>query len=293
VEAALYVVATPLGNLRDITLRALDVLAAVDAIAAEDTRLTRRLLEHYALRAPLVALHEHNEARAAADLIKRIEKGEAVAYVTDAGTPAISDPGALLVARVREAGLRVIPVPGPSAVTTALSAAGLSDPHFLFYGFLPAKAAARREALADLAKLPFALIFFEAPHRLSGSLEDMVQILGPEREMVIARELTKLFESFHKCALGQARAWLEQDANHRKGEFVLIVAGAARDATKTDGRAEQALEILLRELPLSRAVELAAEIGGGKKNALYARALELRELDDQEDTESTGKGEVE
>jgi 16S rRNA (cytidine1402-2'-O)-methyltransferase len=293
VEAALYVVATPLGNLRDITLRALDVLAAVDAIAAEDTRLTRRLLAHYQLRAPLVALHEHNEARGASGLIRRIQDGQAIAYVTDAGTPAISDPGAVLVARVREAGLRVIPVPGASAVTAALSAAGLSTPHFVFYGFLPAKAAARREALAELVQLPFTLVFFEAPHRLPGSLEDMAQMLGPERGLVIARELTKVFESFHKCTLGEARAWLEQDANRTKGEIVLIVEGAARDTSNADGCAERALQVLLREVPLSRAVELAAEIGNGKRNALYARALELKKLGRHAATERTEKGEAE
>jgi 16S rRNA (cytidine1402-2'-O)-methyltransferase len=192
-EAALYVVATPLGNLRDITLRALDVLQSVDTVAAEDTRLTRRLLSHYEIRVQVIALHEHNEERAATAVNRLLTEGKSVAYVTDAGTPAISDPGALLVSRVREAGLRVIPIPGPSAVTAALSAAGADTRHFLFYGFLPNKAGARRAALDGLSSLPYTLVFYEAPHRLVETLEDMVQLLGSERRLVIAREITKMF----------------------------------------------------------------------------------------------------
>ncbi|PWT73505.1 MAG: 16S rRNA (cytidine(1402)-2'-O)-methyltransferase [Proteobacteria bacterium] len=293
VEAALYVVATPLGNLRDITLRALDVLAAADAVAAEDTRLTRKLLAHYELHAPLIAVHEHNEAHVASSLIKRIAEGQAIAYVTDAGTPAISDPGALLVSRVRDAGLRVIPVPGPSALTATLSAAGVALPHFLFYGFLPANARARRKALARLAPLPFGLVFFEAPHRLRDSLEDMAEILGPYRWLVVARELTKFFESIHKGTLGEASAWIDQESNRSKGEFVLVVEGAERDAAERDDRAERVLAILLRELPLSRAVELATEIVDGKRNILYARALELRKQSEGDAVKDPSKGETE
>jgi 16S rRNA (cytidine1402-2'-O)-methyltransferase len=276
-EAALYVVATPLGNLRDITLRALDVLQSVDAVAAEDTRLTRRLLSHYEIRAQLIALHEHNEEHAAAGINRLLTEGKSVAYVTDAGTPAISDPGALLVARVREAGLRVIPIPGPSAVTAALSAAGAGARHFLFYGFLPSKAGARREALDGLSSLPYTLVFYEAPHRLVETLEDMVQALGPDRALVIAREITKMFESFHRCTLGAAPAWLAEDPNRVRGEFVLIVEGAATEPADSDAQAQRVLEILLRELPLKQAVQLATEITGGKKNALYARALEIKQ----------------
>lgn len=276
VDAALYVVATPLGNLRDITLRALDVLGAVDAVAAEDTRVTRRLMSHYGLRTPRLALHQHNEARAAAEIVRRIQAGEAIAYVTDAGTPGISDPGAVLVARVRAAGLRVVPVPGPSAVSAALSAAGVSDPHFLFYGFLPAKTSARRDALAILAPLPYRLVFFEAPQRIGQSLADMAQVLGPEREVVIARELTKVFENFHSCALADAPRWLSEDPNRSRGEFVLIVQGAAQAPVRAEGAGEHALEVLLRELPLKQSVQLAAQISGARKNALYARALELK-----------------
>jgi len=272
-------VATPLGNLRDITLRALDVLASADAVAAEDTRLTRQLLSHYEIRTQLLALHEHNEEQGALRIVKWLTEGKSVAYVTDAGTPAISDPGALLVSRVREAGLRVIPVPGPSALTAALSAAGVSAPHFLFYGFLPSKAGARREALAGLSALPHALVFYEAPHRVLETLDDMVQAFGSERRLVIAREITKLFESFHRCTLGAASAWLGEDANRLKGEFVLIVEGAtaARDASAEES--ERVLQILLTELPLKQAVQLAAEITGAKRNALYQRALELKKTD--------------
>jgi 16S rRNA (cytidine1402-2'-O)-methyltransferase len=278
-EAALYVVATPLGNLSDITLRALDVLRSADAIAAEDTRLTRQLLSHYEIRTHPIALHEHNEEHAAAGIIRLLAEGKSVAYVTDAGTPAISDPGALLVSRVRAAGLRVVPVPGPSAVTAALSAAGVSAAQFLFYGFLPSKAAARRDALASLSALQHALVFYEAPHRLLDSLGDMALSLGRDRVVVIAREITKMFESFHRCTLGDAPAWLNEDANRLKGEFVLIVQGAATMADESAEQTERVLEILLREVPLKQAVLLAAEITGAKRNALYARALELKKVD--------------
>jgi 16S rRNA (cytidine1402-2'-O)-methyltransferase len=278
-EAALYVVATPLGNLGDITLRALDVLKSVDAVAAEDTRLTRQLLSHYDIRTHLIPLHEHNEERSAAGIIRMLNEGQAVAYVTDAGTPAISDPGALLVSQVREAGLRVVPIPGPSALTAALSAAGVGAAQFLFYGFLPSKAGARRDALAGLAALPYALVFYEAPHRVLETLEDMVQVLGAERSLVIAREITKLFETFHRCALGEASAWLSEDANRLKGEFVLIVGGAALPRDQAVEEAERILRILLGELPLKQAVQLAAEITGAKRNTLYDRALALKKAD--------------
>ena len=275
-EAALYVVATPLGNLGDITLRALDVLRAVDAVAAEDTRLTRQLLSHYEIHTQLIALHEHNEDHAAAAVVRLLTEGKAVAYVTDAGTPAISDPGSLLVSRVRDAGLRVIPIPGPSAVTAALSAAGVSAPQFLFCGFLPSKAGARRDALAGISALPYTLVFYEAPHRVLDSLADMALTLGPGRVVVIAREITKMFESFHRCTLGDAAGWLNEDANRLKGEFVLIVQGAAAMADESAEEIRRVLEILVRELPLKQAVQLAAEITGAKRNALYASALELK-----------------
>ena len=275
-EAALYVVATPLGNLRDITLRALDVLAAVDVVATEDTRYTRQLLAHYTIRARLIPLHEHNEQQAAGSIIELLASGKPTAYVTDAGTPAISDPGARLVARVRDAGLPVVPIPGPSALTAALSASGISAPHFLFYGFLPSKPAARRLALSTLSSLPHTLVLFEAPHRLLQTLADMERALGSDRTIVIARELTKIFETFHRCKLAHARAWLVDDPNRLRGEFVLIVEGGAAAPAQSEAQSQRILEILLSELPLKQAVHLAAAISGAKKNALYQRALDWK-----------------
>lgn len=277
-EAALYVVATPLGNLQDITFRALDVLREVDVIAAEDTRSTRTLLTHYAIAGKMIALHQHNEKGGAERIVDLLREGKSIAYVTDAGTPAISDPGAWLVARVRESGYRVTPIPGASAVTAALSAAGAAAPQFLFYGFLPTKSAARREALSALSSLTFTLVFYEAPHRVRETLEDMQLVFGAERGLVIAREITKLFETIYRCRLGEALPWLDEDANRLKGEFVLIVDGAEA-AADSDAQSQRVLEILLRELPLKQAVRLATEIGGGKKNALYARALELKKTE--------------
>ena len=274
---ALYVVATPLGNLRDITLRALDVLRSVDVVAAEDTRVTRRLLSHYQIQTRMIALHEHNESAAAGAVADRLARGEAVAYVTDAGTPGISDPGVVLVRRMREAGWPVVPVPGPSALTAALSAAGVDAAQFVFYGFAPAKPSARQKTLAAAAQLPYAAVFYEAPHRLLETLADMVAAFGPTREITIARELTKIFESWHRCALGDAAAWVAQDAVRSKGELVLIVSGAAQRAdAQAEAQAQRTLAVLLEELPLSRAVALAAQITGASRNTLYQYALELK-----------------
>ena len=273
---SLYVVATPIGNLADITLRALDVLKRVDAIAAEDTRITRRLLQHYGINTPLITLHEHNERRAAHKILQLLAAGKSIALVTDAGTPAISDPGAAAVATVRDAGYLVVPVPGANAAVGALSAAGRAEAHFLFYGFLPQQAGARRRELAALKKLPYLLVFYEAPHRVTGSVADIADVLGGERTITIARELTKLFESIHSCTLGDAAAWFAHDPNRIKGEFVLLVEGAAvADATDA-AAARRVLEILANELPLKQAVKLTAEIAGGKRNELYAAALEMK-----------------
>lgn len=272
---ALYVVATPLGNLGDIGARALDVLREADAIACEDTRHTRRLLDHYGIRAETFSLHEHNEAAAAERLIRLLREGRSVALVSDAGTPAVSDPGARAVAAVREAGFAVIPVPGPNAAIAALSASGLADPHFLFYGFLPAREAARRKVLAALKPLACALVFYEAPHRIEESVADLVAELEPGRRLVIARELTKLFESIVSLPLGEAAAWLAADADRRRGEFVLCVS-APPPTEGIDQAAARVLDLLLGELPLKQAVKLAAEISGASKNALYDLALEKK-----------------
>ena len=273
----LYVVATPIGNLGDISARALAVLAQANLVAAEDTRTTGHLLAHHGIGAKLVALHEHNERERAAELVARMRAGKTIALVSDAGTPGISDPGALLVARARQAGITVCPIPGANAAIAALSAAGLAAPHFLFYGFLPAKSAGRRAALAALRELPYALVFYEAPHRVTECVADLAATLGEEREIVIARELTKLFEAIHRCRLDEAGAWLAADPNRQRGEFVLIVSGAQEE--KQEGlpaEAERVLRLLLAELPLKQSAALAAAITGARKNELYARALALR-----------------
>lgn len=274
-RAALYVVATPIGNLADVTLRALDILKIVEAVAAEDTRVTGRLLNRYGIAKRLIPVHEHNEARAAKQVLALLAAGKSLALTCDAGTPTISDPGARLVAAAREAGFPVIPVPGPNAAIAALSVSGSAAPHFLFYGFLPERKTARRQALAGLAPLPYALVFYEAPHRMAEAVADLSDVLGSERRLVIARELTKLFESVHACTLAEAGRWLAADPMRRKGEFVLIVEGASgAPAAQDAGR--RVLEVLLDELPLKHAVDLAARIGGGGKKDLYRRALELK-----------------
>ena len=277
IECALYVVATPIGNLSDITLRALDILNGVDVVAAEDTRNTRHLLQHHGIGdAKLLAVHQHNERGSADRIIELLQQGQSVALVTDAGTPAVSDPGAVLVEAVRAAGFRAIPIPGASAVVTALSASGLVNPHFLFYGFLPNKSAARRAALQALANQTCTLVFYEAPHRILECTADLQAIFGDEREIVFAREITKLFESIHRCKLSVALDWLNSDPNNQRGEFVLLVSGAAEHTEVLDAEAERVLTLLLDELPLKQAVQLAVQITGQNKNALYQKALSIK-----------------
>ena len=276
----LYVVATPIGNLQDISARALAVLAQVDLVAAEDTRTTGHLLAHHGIRSKLVALHEHNEAERAVELLAELAAGKTVALVSDAGTPAISDPGALLVARAMGAGIAVCPIPGANAAIAALAASGLAAPHFLFYGFLPARPAARRAALEALGALPYALVFYEAPHRVAECIADLEARFGGERQIVIARELTKVFESIHRCRLDQAGAWLAGDANRQRGEFVLLVSAAPVEKPQgLPAEAERVLRLLLAQLPLKQAVALAAEITGARKNELYEHALAVRRRD--------------
>ncbi len=266
-------VATPIGNLEDISPRALDSLAHADAIAAEDTRVTARLLERHRIQGKLIAVHGHNEQRAADWIVEQLARGKTVALVTDAGTPAISDPGATVVKKARAAGFRVVPIPGPNAAVTALSASGISEGPFLFAGFLPAKPGPRRKALERLSMLPYALVFYEAPHRVVECVEDMSAALGPERILVIARELTKLFEQIHRCRLGEAAAWLRED--RERGEFVLIAEGAAVRGENAKLDWERVLTTLIVELPLAHAVKLTCKLTGAKKNAVYARALQL------------------
>jgi len=274
-EPGLYVVATPIGNLGDITQRALDVLARADRVAAEDTRVTRGLLNHYGISTRLVALHEHNEQRAASAVVEDIAAGRAVALVSDAGTPAVSDPGHAVVQRVREAGHRVIPVPGPSALTAAISASGLAFDGIVFAGFLPARGGERRERLAQLATAPWALALFESPHRIAQTLGDLHAALG-ERDVVIAREITKKFESISRVPLAGAREWIEADPDRMRGEFVLVIEARAMEAAPAIDPGK-VLDVLLEELPVKQAVALAVRITGAPRNELYAMALERKD----------------
>ncbi len=277
-SGTLYVVATPLGNLRDLTLRALDILATVDVVAAEDTRTTAILLRHYGISVRMLSLHAHNEAQRVAAVTDLLRAGSSVALVSDAGTPAISDPGAQLVHVVRAAGFPVVPIPGPSAVAAALSAAGLAAEAFLFVGFLPAQAKARRARIASCAQLSAALVFFEAPHRVAATAADLLDVLGPGRELVVARELTKTFETITRLPLAQAPAWFAGDANRQRGEFVLLVDAPPprekADALSVDD--ERWLIALLAELPPARAARVVAAVAGVPREAVYARALELK-----------------
>ena len=279
---ALYVVATPIGNLGDITLRALDTLKCVDHVAAEDTRVSGQLLAHFSISKPLVSIREHNERAAADKVIAWIVAGEAVAYVSDAGTPAVSDPGARLVAAVRAAGLTVVPIPGVSAVTTALSAAGIESGQWLFHGFLPPKSGARRAQLQSLAALPVALVFYEAPHRIEETLADMAAVLDASRPVTLARELTKRFESIVTLPLADAPAWLAADPNHMRGEFVVIVHPPAAAAAMVDAEAMRVLAVLQSELPPTLAAKLAAKITGRSKAELYKMSLALKPQDQDE-----------
>jgi 16S rRNA (cytidine1402-2'-O)-methyltransferase len=275
-RATLYVVATPIGNLGDVSQRALETLRSVDVVAAEDTRVTGRLLARYGITRRLIPVHEHNERYAVRQVLDLLSSGLSVALTCDAGTPTLSDPGALLVAAVRDAGHAVSPVPGPNAAVAALSAAGLAAPHHLFYGFLPARAAARRRALAALAPLPYTLVFYEAPHRVEECVADLRAVLGGSRRIVLARELTKLFESLHACTLAEAEDWLAADPARRKGEFVLIVEGAGEAKAPAANAGRRVLEALLDEFPLKKAVAVAVRLGAGGKKELYKLALQLK-----------------
>jgi 16S rRNA (cytidine1402-2'-O)-methyltransferase len=280
-QGILYVVATPIGNLGDMTLRAIDTLKQVDVIAAEDTRHSTGLLSHFGISKKLMAVHEHNEQQSAQLLLQRIQQGEHVALITDAGTPGISDPGAVVVDVLKSQGVKVVPIPGASAVIAALSASGITDNGFMFVGFLPASGAQRRKKLESLQALDITLVFYEAPHRIVECVQDLAKILGAERRITIARELTKTFETIHRCALSEAGGWLAHDANQQRGEFVLLVEAAPPQlAVEVDQAAERVLRLLLEALPLKQAAKLASEITGAKKNALYELALKLKEAND-------------
>ena len=265
----LHVVATPIGNLGDLSPRALEVLRAVAAVCAEDTRHTRRLLAHFGIERPLLAVHEHNEDDVAGKLVERLLAGESLALVSDAGTPLVSDPGFRLVRAARAAGIAVSPVPGACAFVAALSVAGLASDRFVFEGFLPAKAAARRERLASLAGETRTLVFYESAHRIEDALADCVVVFGAERPAVLARELTKLFETVLDGTLGELQAKVEADPDQRKGEFVLLVQGAGEDAEAKVAEGRRLYAKLCEHLKPSQAAKLAAELSGAPRKALY------------------------
>jgi len=275
--STLYIVPTPIGNLGDITQRALAVLTNVDLIAAEDTRHTGLLLQHFAINVRLFALHDHNEQQKAEMLLAKLRDGQSIALVSDAGTPLINDPGYHLVRLCREAGISVVPLPGACAAITALSAAGLPSDRFCYEGFLPAKSKGRRDTLRALEQEPRTIIFYESTHRLLESLQDMVSVWGGDRYVVLARELTKTWESIHGAPVGELLAWVQEDENRRKGEMVLIVAGFHGGEDVLPPEALRTLALLQRELPLKKAAQLTAEIHSVKKNALYKYALEQQQ----------------
>ncbi len=279
-EAALYCVATPIGNLGDITFRAVEVLRTVTVIYAEDTRVTRKLLTHLGVKNQLRSLHEHNEARRVSEISELIEQGQSVALVSDAGTPLISDPGYQLVTELSVKGLRVIPIPGASAIIAALSAAGLPTDRFVFEGFLPAKSSLRRKMLEALKQELRTLVFYESSHRIADLLDDMVQVLGSERELVIAREITKLYEQFYRGSVAQLAEKIQTDSDMRRGEFVVMLAADKQLETVEAGQesalsAEQLLTVLTDELPVKQAARIAARLTGLSKNELYRQALAL------------------
>ena len=281
VNGALYIVATPIGNLADMTARAIEVLREVTLIAAEDTRHSGVLLRHFGISTPCLAYHEHNERHQTENMIERLQQGAAVALISDAGTPLLSDPGYHLVRAAHAAGIRVIPIPGASAALAALSVSGLATDRFAFEGFLPAKSAARRERLKLLGSETRTLLFYEAPHRLLAALADMAEILGHHREAVLNRELTKVYETVRKDSLEGLWRWVEADPNQQKGECVIVVQGAesSPDHDNADGERRRILEVLLEELPLKQAVGLAVRITGEKRNRLYQWAVEIKDGD--------------
>ena len=276
-HGTLYVIATPIGNLEDMGPRAGKVLQGVDVILAEDTRTSQRLLRAYGIAKPLLAYHEHNERQLVDTVIRRLKAGKSVALISDAGTPLISDPGYHLTRAAHDAGIRLISVPGPCAAVAALAASGLPADRFSFEGFLPAKAAARRQRLKELHQEPRTMVFYEAPHRVMDSLADMAAILGAGRRACLAKEISKLHETVYADTLERIRQWLEESEERRKGEFVIAVEGAHPSEKTPEGiEAQRVLEALLKYLPPSQASAAASEITGVPKNSLYRLAIEIR-----------------
>jgi len=273
----LYIIATPIGNLQDITYRAVEQLKAVDLIAAEDTRHSRKLLSAWGISTPCISLHEHNEAERSQQIVEKLSIGQDIALISDAGTPLISDPGYRLVQYVREQGGNVVPIPGCCAVIAALCCSGMPTERFTFEGFLPAQSSARIKCLQQLVTETRTLVFYAAPHRLQAVLKDMSAVFGAERHLVIAKELTKMHETVVQMPLGESLLWVDAEAGREKGEFVLIIEGAPKSALQADEiEAKSTLKILMRDLPLKQAVQLGSEITGVAKNKLYELGLELK-----------------
>ena len=278
-QAALYVIATPIGNVSDISLRALKVLSMVEEIACEDTRNTSQLTR-YGISKKCFAAHQHNERSVAEKIVQQLRDGARIALVSDAGTPGISDPGAHIVHAVLEAGFQVIPLPGASAAIAALSCSGFLSNEFYFVGFLPSKNKQRETELDKLSSIQATLVFYEAPHRIMETMASLVSVFGSDRKILIAREISKLFEQIHRSSLGSAYAWLEQDENRQRGEFVLLIEGALPTNSDEDIQADRILRILLEECSVSQAAGIAARITGKKKNALYDLALTIQKNSD-------------
>jgi 16S rRNA (cytidine1402-2'-O)-methyltransferase len=273
----LYVVSTPIGNLEDLTPRAVETLKKVDLIAAEDTRHSGRLMQHFAISTPMLAVHDHNESQRAQILFDKLSQGQSIALISDAGTPLISDPGYHLVSAVREAGYKVVPVVGACALIAALSVSGLATDRFSFYGFLPSKSSGRTQKLQQLAKVTHTQVFYESPHRIVAMVSDIVLVMGSHRQIVLARELTKTFETIYGGPAADVQAWLLADHNQQKGEFVVLIEGAEEEQLHDIGpEEERMLTLLLAELPIKKAAAITASITGHKKKALYDRALELQ-----------------
>ncbi len=276
-DAVLYIVATPIGNLGDMTPRAVEILNSVALIAAEDTRHSGRLMAHFNIKTPMISVHDHNERQREQTILDKLASGDSIALISDAGTPLISDPGFIVARAVRDAGYKVVPVPGCSAVITALCASGVPTDRFIFEGFLPAKRSGRQQQLSQFVSETRTVIFYESTHRILDSLQDMIEVFGGDRHVVLARELTKTFETIHGDSLDNLMIWIQADANQQKGEFVVLVQGV--EPVVSEGPSVETLRILdllIEELPLKQAAALASKITGEKKNALYQIALDRK-----------------
>ncbi len=275
----LYVVATPIGNLGDMTQRAVEVLKSVDLIAAEDTRNSQKLLRHFSIQVPMMAVHEHNERDQSDEIIKRLQDGQSIALISDAGTPLISDPGYKIVTRIHQREMKVVPIPGASALITALSVAGMPTDRFCFEGFLPAKSGAREKILSELKDETRTLVFYEAPHRILACVESVAAILGEQRMLTLLRELTKIYETVKRAPAIELANWIRENPEQQKGECVLVIEGAlpVEDPEQANIKVESLLKALLQKMSVKDAATISAELTGKKKNALYEQALQIRE----------------